>query len=142
MKKIAIYPGSFDPMHEGHLSVIDKALKLFDKLFVIVSINPDKNNLENIDERYLETKKMLSHYGDRIDVLINKNNLIGQIAKNLNVNFLVRSARNDTDYKYELELAAGNHEVNNELETILIIPDYKLIEYSSTLLRHKKKLGI
>ncbi|WP_029513805.1 pantetheine-phosphate adenylyltransferase [Mycoplasmopsis primatum] len=139
MKK-AIYAGSFDPLHEGHIEIIKKALKIFDKLFVIVSINPDKDNLENIEQRYDYVKKQLSSFNN-VEVLINKNELIGNIAEELGVNFLVRSARNDTDYKYEIELAAGNHCVNNQLETVLIMPDYSMINYSSTLLRHKKKLG-
>lgn len=140
MKKIAIYPGSFDPIHEGHIAVIKKALKLFDKIIVVVSINPDKDNLANINQRYLEASKLLKNFKN-IEVVINKNELMGEVAKKYKANFLVRSARNETDYKYELELAAGNNAVNFELETILIIPDYKMIEYSSTLIRHKRKLG-
>ncbi|QSF13844.1 pantetheine-phosphate adenylyltransferase [Mycoplasma sp. Mirounga ES2805-ORL] len=139
--KTAIYPGSFDPIHEGHIAVIDKALNIFEKIYVIVSINPDKENLANIEKRYQYVKNKLAKY-KQIEVLINKNELIGNLAKKLDVNLLIRSARNNTDYSYELELAAGNNAVNPDLETILIIPDYDMIEYSSTLLRHKKKLGI
>lgn len=139
MKKRAIYAGSFDPLHEGHISVINKALKLFDKLLIIVSNNPDKDNLNNLENRF----KYIKNYfikNNNIEVIYNKNQLIGNIAKEKNINFLIRSARNNLDYEIELDIAAGNHEVNNDLETILIIPDYEMIGISSTLIRHKKAL--
>lgn len=139
MKKKAIYAGSFDPIHEGHLAVIKKALKMFDELLVIVSINPDKNNYDNLEERYLYVKKVLKDFKN-VKVMINKNELIGDIAKRENCEFLIRSARNQTDFNYELVVAAGNHAVNHNLETILILPDYDMIDYSSSLIRHKEKL--
>ncbi|MBZ4195392.1 pantetheine-phosphate adenylyltransferase [Mycoplasma sp. 1331] len=138
--KAAIYPGSFDPLHEGHIAIIEKALKLFDKIYIVVSINPDKNNLENIEVRYLEAKNKLSNLSS-VEVILNKDDFIANIARKLNVNFILRSARNNDDYNYELILAAAHHSLNNDLETILIIPDYEMIEYSSTLVRHKEKLG-
>lgn len=139
MKK-ALYPGSFNPFHEGHLNILDKALKLFDEVIVIVSINPDKNNFSNLEERFKLVCKKLKQYKN-VKVIKNSNNLIANIAKELDANFLIRSARTTTDYEYELDLAAGNHSLNNDLETILILPDYDKIDYSSTLLRHKKILG-
>lgn len=139
MKK-ALYPGSFNPFHEGHLNILDKALKLFDEVIVIVSINPDKNNFSNLEERFELVCKKLKQYKN-VKVIKNSNNLIANIAKELDANFLIRSARTTTDYEYELDLAAGNHSLNNDLETILILPDYDKIDYSSTLLRHKKILG-
>ncbi|VEU78243.1 pantetheine-phosphate adenylyltransferase [Mycoplasmopsis columbinasalis] len=142
MPKIALFPGSFNPIHEGHYAIIDKALKLFDQVVVLVSFNPDKNNLDNLEERFATVQAKLTHYGDKVVVLQNKNQLTADVARNLGIEFILRSARNDTDYSYELELAAGNKAVNPNLETILIIPDYDSINYSSTLIRHKKKLGL
>ncbi|WP_406617071.1 pantetheine-phosphate adenylyltransferase [Mycoplasmopsis adleri] len=139
--KIAIYPGSFDPLHDGHISVLEKGLLLFDKIIMVVSINPDKDNLEGIEQRYQEAKAKLSKYPN-VEVILNKNDLIANIAKQYHANFIIRSARNTTDYAYELELAAGNHALNNKLETILILPNYDMIDYSSTLIRHKEKLGL
>ncbi|AIA29465.1 phosphopantetheine adenylyltransferase [Mycoplasmopsis californica HAZ160_1] len=138
MKK-AIYAGSFDPLHSGHKAVIIKALKLVEHLIIVVSNNPDKNNLSNLHQRYEEIKAMYAN-NTKITVIKNENELIGNIAKQHNVNFLIRSARNNIDYELELDIAAGNHQVNPDLETILIIPDYEMIGISSTLIRHKKAL--
>lgn len=138
-KKYAIYPGSFDPWHKGHMEILKKALKIFDAIFIIVSINPDKDNQSNIDKRFNDVKEKVKDL-DNVEVLINKSGFIANTARELNVNFIIRSARNNTDFNYELELAAGNKTLNNELETILIMPNYEDINYSSTLERHKEKL--
>ncbi|MBD5789010.1 phosphopantetheine adenylyltransferase [Mycoplasma synoviae GX11-T] len=138
--KKAIYPGSFDPIHKGHINIIKKAVKLFDYVYVIVSINPDKNNLTGIKTRFLNTKKKLSKF-ENVEVLLNEDDFIANIAKKHDCNYLIRSARNIKDYSYEIELAAGNKFLNSNLETILIMPDYENINYSSTLLRHGKKLN-
>nr|WP_148207947.1 pantetheine-phosphate adenylyltransferase [Mycoplasma crocodyli] len=140
--KKAIYAGSFDPFHKGHLELLKKSLKLFDYVYLVVSINPDKNNALNLDRRYknvcdiVEKEKLLN-----VEVLLNTNDLIANVAKKYGVNFLIRSSRNENDFQYEMELAAGNKHVNNDLETVILIPDYEYIEYSSTLERHKEKLG-
>lgn len=136
-KKIAIYPGSFDPLHQGHIQIIKKALKLFDFLYVIVSFNPDKNNQSDIQKRFNDVKDKLKDFSN-IKVLKNTNRFTAEIANDLNANFIIRSARNINDFNYELELAAGNKKINDNLETILIVPDYDFINYSSTLLRHSK----
>lgn len=138
-KKYAIYPGSFDPWHKGHMEILKKALKIFDAIFIIVSINPDKSNQSDIEKRFSEVKEKVKHLSN-VEVLINKNGFISDMAKELNVNFIIRSARNNTDFNYELELAAGNKTLNSDLETILIMPNYEDINYSSTLERHKEKL--
>ncbi|MEE3928405.1 pantetheine-phosphate adenylyltransferase [Mycoplasmopsis ciconiae] len=139
MNKKAIYPGSFDPMHEGHVQVLKKALKLFDHVYVVVSINPDKDTQTNLEKRFEQVKEKTKDIPN-ITILRNSNRFMADIAKDLKVNFLIRSARNIKDFNYELELAAGNKTLNPDLETVLIIPDYDYIEFSSTLLRHKEKL--
>ncbi|QIW61876.1 pantetheine-phosphate adenylyltransferase [Mycoplasmopsis gallinacea] len=137
--KKAIYAGSFDPFHDGHFQILQKAARLFDFVYVIVSINPDKPDASDIDIRYNNTKKLLSNLTN-VQVLKNKDRFIAEIAKELDVKYLVRSARDVIDFNYELELAAGNNSLNNELETVLLIPSYEYIKYSSTLIRHKEKM--
>lgn len=134
----AIYPGSFDPMHEGHIAIIEKARKLFDVVYVVVSNNPEKTSQTPIKTRYYEVAKKLNKYKDVV-VEINEGHYTAHYAKEKGINFLVRSARNEIDYNYELELAAGNNHLNHELETILIIPDYKDIHFESRLIKQKTK---
>ncbi|UUD36039.1 pantetheine-phosphate adenylyltransferase [Mycoplasmopsis citelli] len=138
--KKAIYPGSFDPLHQGHIQILKKALLLFDKVYVIVTNNPDKENQSDINQRFSNTKKQLANF-ENVEVLMNENEFTAVFAKQLNANFIIRSARDNHDFNYELELAAGNKHLNSKLETILIIPNYKSVKYSSTLIRHKERLN-
>ncbi|WP_036464160.1 pantetheine-phosphate adenylyltransferase [Mycoplasmopsis sturni] len=137
--KIAIYPGSFDPLHKGHIQILKKALKLFDLIYLVVTNNPDKIEQSNLETRLNFAKEQLKNLPNII-VISNPNKLTGELAKELKANFLIRSARNITDFNYEIELAAGNKKINKNLETILIMPNYRSINYSSTLIRHMKKL--
>lgn len=137
MKK-AIYPGSFDPLHEGHIKIIEKALKLFDVVYVVVSNNPEKTSQAPIQTRFENTLNMLSKYKDVI-VEINEHEYTADFARSKDINFLIRSARNQGDYNYELELASANNYLNKDLETILIIPDYRDISYESRLMKQKVK---
>ncbi|MCK5866766.1 MAG: pantetheine-phosphate adenylyltransferase [Mycoplasmataceae bacterium] len=133
MKK-AIYPGSFDPIHKGHINIIKKASKLFDELLVVVSNNPEKDNQRDIKERLLEVSKVIKDFPN-VKAIFNNKLLTSKLAASLNINFLIRSGRNDIDFKYEIELAAANKNLNKELETIMIFPDLDDVDYSSTLIR-------
>lgn len=137
MKK-AIFAGSFDPIHEGHLSIIKKSLKLFDWVFVVVSFNPEKKSNTSFEKR---SKLVQEHVAGlkRISVIINKDEMTAHLAKKLDAKWLIRSGRNNIDYQYELEIAAGCNHLNHELETVLIIPDYKNIDFASRLIKQTKK---
>ncbi|MGL4183769.1 MAG: pantetheine-phosphate adenylyltransferase [Metamycoplasmataceae bacterium] len=134
MKK-AIYPGSFNPFHEGHMSIIEKALKLFDFIYIVVTLNPDKNETND----FYKNKKIIENIynkNKKIKVLVNENELTSQLAKKLEVNFLIRSFRSEFDLAYEVDLAFSNNYLNNDLETILFFPNYKTNKISSTIERH------
>jgi pantetheine-phosphate adenylyltransferase len=136
--KIAIYPGSFNPFHEGHKSIVEKALKLFDLIYVVITKNPDKiavNNFElnkEIIQKYFDSKKVI--------VIINDNQLTGVLANELGSFFLIRSSRSNLDFEYELNLANANNFINNNLETIFLFPKYDHRDVSSTIIRHKKAM--
>ena len=137
MKK-AIFAGSFDPMHEGHLSIINKALKIFDFIFVVVSFNPEKKSTTSLKKRRDMVKQQVSQL-KRVSVIINENEMTAHLAKKLDANWLIRSGRNNIDFEYELEMAAGSNHLNHELETVLIIPDYEKINFKSRLIKQTKK---
>lgn len=137
MKK-AIYPGSFDPLHEGHKAIIKKALKLFDVVYVVVSNNPEKSSQTDINKRFETTKERLKEFSN-VMVEINNNTTTAEFAKQREINFLIRSARDDQDFQYELELATANKYLNNDLETIIIIPDKLDVDYRSRLIKQGVK---
>ncbi|MGL5617847.1 MAG: pantetheine-phosphate adenylyltransferase [Metamycoplasmataceae bacterium] len=139
--KIAIYPGSFNPFHEGHISIINKALKLFDIIYVVVTVNPDKEIINNLE---LNSQTIKNHFqnNDKVIVLTNDRQLTATLALELGVKFIIRSSRYNLDFEYELELANVNNAINNNLETIMFFPEYNHKDISSTILRHKKKMKI
>lgn len=138
-KKIAIFPGTFNPIHKGHINILKKALNVFDFVYVVISNNPDKEKKITYQQKMKQVSEALKGFKN-IEIIINDKELTGEFAKKINASFLIRSARNDLDFKYEYELAIGNKIVNPSLETILFFPDEDTIGYSSTLERHKKLL--
>ncbi|MGL5521946.1 MAG: pantetheine-phosphate adenylyltransferase [Metamycoplasmataceae bacterium] len=134
MKK-AIYPGSFNPFHEGHISVVEKALKLFDFIYIVITFNPDKKEKNDFNKNKKIVENIYKN-NKKIKVLVNENELTSQLAKKLEANFLIRSFRTELDLNYEVDLAFSNNYLNNDLETILFFPSYKTNKVSSTIKRH------
>jgi pantetheine-phosphate adenylyltransferase len=135
--KIAIYPGSFNPFHKGHESIVEKALDIFDLVYIVVTKNPDKEPENNFAKNSKHIQSIFE--GDeKVIVLINEVKFTGDLAKELKANFLIRSARTKIDFDYELNLANANNFINKSLETIILFPSYDHKDVSSTLIRHKK----
>ncbi len=126
MKNIAIYPGTFDPITNGHIDVIKKALKLADKIIVGISDGNEKNFLFPIDERLNIVKKAL--YADlklpknKIQV-IKFNSLTTELCKKYKSNLILRGLRAVSDFEYEFQLAGMNRKLNNKVETIFLMSD-------------------
>lgn len=134
MENKALFPGSFDPIHEGHINIVKRAAKLFDKLYVAVSINIDKNS-SNILERFEKLKITIDNLKiNNVKVILN-DGLTVKKAQELGCKYIIRSIRNESDYKYELDMAKINFALNNGIETILMIADSNLKELSSTNLK-------
>jgi pantetheine-phosphate adenylyltransferase len=126
MKNIAIYPGTFDPITNGHIDVIKKALKFTDKIIVGISDGNEKNFLFPIDERLNIVTKAL--YGDlklskkKIQV-IKFNSLTTELCKKYKSNLILRGLRAVSDFEYEFQLAGMNRKLNNKVETIFLMSD-------------------
>ncbi len=126
MKNIAIYPGTFDPITNGHIDVIKKALKLADKIIVGISDGNQKNFLFPIDERHKIVSKAL--YNDlklpkkKIQV-IKFNSLTTELCKKYKSNLILRGLRAVSDFEYEFQLAGMNRKLNNKVETIFLMSD-------------------
>lgn len=131
----AIYPGSFDPIHEGHINVIKRSSVLFDKLYVAVSHNVDKAKQTDIDNRFYQVKKTIKKLNLKNVEVVKNIGLTIKFAKKLKCNYIVRGLRNVNDYKYELNMAKIHKMLDASIDTILFITCKELSKKSSTNIR-------
>ena len=130
---IAIYPGSFDPITNGHIDIIKRASKMFDKLYVLVSININKKYLFTVDERVALIKKVLSNLNN-VEVVAS-NDLVLDFAKKVNANIIIRGIRNHQDFDNEMELFQFNKVINKDVETIYLFPSLNNLFISSSAIK-------
>ncbi len=143
MNKVAIYPGTFDPITFGHIDVIKKGLKLFDKLVVAVSDGENKDYLFNSDERINLVNKALFS-----DLKLNKkkikiisfNSLTTDLCKKYKSNIILRGLRAVSDFEYEFQLAGMNRKLNNNIETLFLMSDVENQIISSKFVKEIVKL--
>ena len=144
MNKVAIYPGTFDPITYGHIDVIKKALKLFDKIVVGVSDVSNKNYLFNSEERINIVNKALFK-----DLRLNKkkvsvvsfSSLTTDLCKKYKSNIILRGLRAVSDFEYEFQLAGMNRKLNNNIETIFLMSDVENQIISSRFVKEIVKLN-
>ena len=138
-QKIAVYPGTFDPLTNGHLSIINRALKLFDKLVVAILINPQKEPLFSLEERIDMLQDILS---DKPNVEVDTfNGLLVDYAVKKNSNVIVRGLRALSDFEYEFQLALMNRKLNRDIQSIFLMTDYKWFYISSTIIKEAARYG-
>ena len=144
MKKTAIYPGTFDPITYGHIDVIQKSLKIVDKIIVAISDGNQKNYLFSIDERIEIVKKALfsdlKFNKNKIQV-ISFNSLTTDICKKYKSNIILRGLRAASDFEYEFQLAGMNRKLNSNIETIFLMSDIKNQIISSRLIKEVAELN-
>jgi len=144
MNKVAIYPGTFDPITYGHIDVIKKALKLFDKIVVGVSNVSNKNYLFSTEERIDIVNKALFK-----DLKLNKkkilvvsfSSLTTDLCKKYKSNIILRGLRAVSDFEYEFQLAGMNRKLNNNVETIFLMSDVENQIISSRFVKEITKLN-
>ena len=143
MTKIAIYPGTFDPITYGHIDVIKKGLKLFNKIIVAVSDVDNKDYLFDINERIEIVKKALF-----FDLKLNKNKinviafntLTTDLCKKNKASIILRGLRAASDFEYEFQLAGMNRKLNNSIETVFLMSDVENQIISSKFVKEIVKL--
>ncbi|MDC1181442.1 pantetheine-phosphate adenylyltransferase [Candidatus Pelagibacter sp.] len=144
MNKVAIYPGTFDPITYGHIDVIKKALKLFDKIIVGVSNVSNKNYLFSSEERIHIVNKALFN-----DLKLNRkkisivsfSSLTTDLCKKYKSNIILRGLRAVSDFEYEFQLAGMNRKLNNNIETIFLMSDVENQIISSRFVKEIVKLN-
>ena len=117
--KIGVYPGSFDPITNGHLDVIERASKIFDEVIVLIAINNEKNSFFNVEERIEMIEESTKHMKNvKVD---SYDGLTMRYAKKVNAIALIRGLRVVSDFEYEWKLAAANEFIDNSIEMIFFM---------------------
>jgi pantetheine-phosphate adenylyltransferase len=139
MIRRAIYPGSFDPITNGHLDIIERSLSVFHELIILIATNVRKNPLLEIDERIKlvkqVTKKYKNVYVDTWD------GLIMDYAKKNKVHAVIRGLRASSDFEYEFMMATMNKNINSEVETFFLMTGQNLFFISSTMIKELYRYG-
>jgi pantetheine-phosphate adenylyltransferase len=139
MDKIAIYAGSFDPFTKGHQNVIDRGLKVFDKIIVALAHNVSKKTIFSLQERVKIIEEL---YKDRKSIVVDSfEGLLVDYAKKTDTNILLRGMRSVSDFEYELQMAHANKTLYSEIETVFIVTDSDYSHISSSLIREIVSLG-
>ena len=144
MNKVAIYPGTFDPITYGHIDVIKKALKLFDKIVVGVSNVNNKNYLFNSEERIDIVNKALFKdlkLNKKKIVVVSFNSLTTDLCKKFKSNIILRGLRAVSDFEYEFQLAGMNRKLNKDIETLFLMSDVENQIISSKFVKEIIKLN-
>jgi pantetheine-phosphate adenylyltransferase len=139
MKKIAIFPGSFDPFTKGHEDIVRRSLSLFDEVIIGIGKNSSKNRYFALD---LMIDKIESAFKNdpKVKVLAFEG-LTAEFARKCNARFLIRGLRNTTDFEYENSIGQANKYLWEELETVFLITSPHLAYISSTIIREMHKYG-
>jgi pantetheine-phosphate adenylyltransferase len=133
MKKV-IYPGTFDPVTNGHLDIVSRASELFDEVVVTVAINPKKTSLFTVEERVeMLTESLKNHKNVFVDSF---DGLIVDHARQVGAIGIIRGLRAISDFEYEFQMALMNRKLANEITTILLMPHARYTYLNSTIIRN------
>ncbi len=132
--KVAVYPGSFDPITYGHMDIVKRALKVFDRLIILISVNPSKTSLFTGEERVDMVKEVLKPCIDKIQVLTS-NELSVKETKRLGANHMIRGLRAMTDFEYEFQLTHTNRVLEKDVDSVFFMTSNKYSFLSSTTVK-------
>ena len=142
--RIGLYPGTFDPITNGHLDIIGRAVKLFDKLIIGIAINRDKGPLFSLDERVemvmSETAKFKAEGSAEI-VALPYENLLMHFAESVDATVIVRGLRAVADFEYEFQMTAMNQQLNRDIQTVFLMADPRHQAVASRLVKEISRLG-
>ncbi len=136
--KTIIYPGTFDPIHNGHINIAERAANLFDKLIFVVADNEQKAPMFTVKERVLMIERATEHIknitvGSTSDLIVN-------FAKREKAVALIRGLRHVSDLEFEFQMALMNVHLNPKIDTLLMMPDEKYIHINSTVIKNVSRL--
>lgn len=138
-EKVVVYPGTFDPITNGHLSILTRALKVFDKLIIAIANNPQKAPLFTMEERIYMIREVLKDQPN-IEIDSFEGLLVDYVVKK-KTNVVIRGIRAMSDFEYEFQMALMNRKLNREVQSIFLMTDYKWFYTSSTIIKEAASLG-
>lgn len=139
MGKMVIYPGSFDPITNGHLSLLRRALTIFDSITIAIASNPIKKSLFTLEERIAMIRESIK---DGDNVLIDSfSGLLVDYVASQKTNIILRGMRALSDFEYEFQMSLMNRKLNKNIQTIFMMTDYKWLYTSSTIIKEAASLG-
>jgi pantetheine-phosphate adenylyltransferase len=133
MSVIAVYPGTFDPVTNGHSDLVQRASRLFDRVIVAIAANPAKTPLFDLDRRVDMAKKVLDGIGN-VEVC-GFSDLLVDFARQQNANVILRGLRAVSDFEFEMQLASMNRRLDNTIETVFMTPAEETSFISASLVR-------
>jgi pantetheine-phosphate adenylyltransferase len=139
MKKTALYPGTFDPITNGHFDIIERALKLFDSVIVAVAISTDKKPMFTLEQRIDMAKESVKNLKNV--TVVGFDNLTVELAKTHNATVLIRGLRAVSDFEYELQLGYLNNSLDDSIETVYLMPKLQHAFISSSIVRNLLKFN-
>ena len=140
MTRHAVYPGTFDPPTNGHIDIVQRSLQIFDKVYVAVTLNPDKSPLFSFEERKRFFADALAG-SDNLEFVGFEKQLLVDFARDLGVNVIVRGIRAVSDFDYEFQMTLMNRQLNDQIETVFLMPSEQYSFLSSSLVREVASLG-
>ena len=141
-KRIALYPGTFDPMTLGHLDIMKRASNLCDKLVIAVAINNSKGPLFSLDERVEMVENVVAPFRDRIEVEVKPfEGLLIHFVESVGASMIVRGLRAVSDFEYEFQMAGMNDRLNPDIETVFLMADPQFQTIASRLVKEIARLG-
>ena len=133
VNKICVYPGTFDPVHYGHIDIVKRALNVFENVIIAIAENPKKKPLFTLSERIEMFKKSTEEFSDRV-IVEGFEGLLVNFMRKYNTKIIVRGVRLFTDFEYELQIAMTNYNLD-KVETFFLMPSQEYIHISSSIVK-------
>jgi pantetheine-phosphate adenylyltransferase len=139
MKHIAVYPGTFDPVTNGHIDLVERSLRIFDELIVAVAANPKKEPLFSLEERIDMIRRVVTRY-PRVKIEGFDGLLVDYVKRKKAVG-IIRGLRAVSDFEYEMQMALMNRRLDNDIETVFLMPNEEYSFITSTIVREAASYG-